>query len=161
MTALPTQAPWYRAALALVVERHAQQVDKLGRPMVEHFERVARRLVAMVPDATPAQVQAALLHDAFEPGGVDPAELERRGVLDGAIRIIRRITLPTDGRTYLQYAADLAASGDVEAVQVKLADNLDAIELFTTIGTDEALGRVQRQYLPSKAILSSVLPAAT
>lgn len=154
---LPADAGWYRAALALVEERHAGRIDLLGRPIVEHFERVAARLIDRFPDATPAQIQAALLHDAFEPGGYPREELARRGIHDDAIRMIRRITLPTDGRTYLQYAADLAATGDIEAVQVKLADNLDAIELFTTIGTAEALRRVEKQYLPSKAVLSSVL----
>lgn len=157
MNRLPTQQPWYQAAWALVLERHTDHRDKLDRPMVEHFARVAARLLALYPAATPAQVQAALLHDAFEPGGYPEDELQRRGVLPDAIRMIRRITLPTDARTYLQYAADLAATNDVEAVQVKLADNLDAIDLFSTIGTPEALQRVQKQYLPSKAVLTSVL----
>ena len=149
--------PAYAGAFMLIERRHAGEQDKLGRPMADHFPRVARRLIDRFPAATQAQIQAALLHDAFEPGGYTASELTAHGITDEAIRMIRGITLPVDARTYLQYAADLAASGDTEAVMVKLADNLDAIDLFTAIGTPEALSRVQRQYLPSKAILESVL----
>lgn len=154
---LPVDEPWYQAAVALVRQRHADASDKLGRPMVQHFERVAQRLLDLFPQATPAQIQAALLHDAFEPGGFGEAQLLEAGISPQAIGMIRRITLPTDDRTYLQYAADLAASGDSQAVQVKLADNLDAIDLFSTIGTAQALARVREQYLPSRAILLGAL----
>src|SRR5690242_12402682 len=109
---------WYRTALELVKERHAGKADKLGWPKYEHFERVADRLVRFFPDATPAQVQAALLHDALEPGESSIDALSRRGVSPDAIAILEKIKLPTDGRDYLQYIRDLVATGDVSAIQV-------------------------------------------
>lgn len=149
---------WYQAAWRLVLEKHQGKTDPLGRPYEEHFIRVTRRLLGMFPQATPAQIQAALLHDALEPGGYSVETLRERGISAEAIRMIQRITLPTDGRSYLQYSQDLAASGDVEAIQVKLADNADAFELFAGIGTPEALARIENQYKPSRAAMQAGLP---
>ena len=146
---LPRQEGWYRAAWALVLERHADGTDKLGRPMIEHFERVAQRLLDQFPQASPAQIQAALLHDALEPGGFEPDKLRERGVFDDAIRMIERISLPKDGRTYLQYAADLAASGDLEAVAVGLHEALDEDYLLYRITSTTYLGEhVSRAGVP-------------
>jgi 2-methyl-3-hydroxypyridine 5-carboxylic acid dioxygenase len=149
---------WYRAAWSLVLQRHHGKLDKLGRPAEEHFIRVANRLLTMFPQANPAQVQAALLHDALEPGALTDQELREAGIAERAVDMIRRISLPQDGRSYLQYAKDLAASGDVEAVAVKLADNADALDLFGAIGTAEAKERIEKQYLPSRAALRAGLP---
>jgi (p)ppGpp synthase/HD superfamily hydrolase len=57
---------WYRNTLALARRLHAGQAAKGGQPYIEHVERVARILVERFPDATPEQVQAALLHDVLE-----------------------------------------------------------------------------------------------
>ena len=77
-------------------------------------------------------MQAALLHDALEPKGCSIEELLAHGVTAEAIAIIHHISLPQDGRSYLAYIQDLAGSGDVAAIQVKLADNLDAVEFYAT-----------------------------
>lgn len=152
------RSPWYRAAWALVLARHGADVDRLGRPSAEHFVRVANRLTAMFPQATPAQIQAALLHDAFEPGGCSAADLRTAGIAEAAIRMIEAITLPRDGRSYLRYSQDLAASGDLQAIQVKLADNADALDLFGGLGTAEGRARVEAQYLPARAAMLAGLP---
>lgn len=149
---------WYRAAWSLVLEKHGGKLDKLGRPAEEHFTRVTNRLLTMFPQANPAQVQATLLHDALEPGAFTAEELLEAGIAERAIDMIRRISLPQDGRSYLQYAQDLAASGDVESIAVKLADNADALDLFGAIGTAEASERIEKQYLPSRAALRAGLP---
>lgn len=152
-------APWYRAAWALVLRRHAGKLDKLGRPAEEHFTRVANRLISFFPQANPAQIQAALLHDALEPGAFTAEDLRGAGISERAISVIQKISLPQDGRSYIQYSQDLAATGDVEALQVKLADNADAFELFATIGTAEAKLRIEQQYVPSRRIMRAGLPA--
>jgi hypothetical protein len=120
----------YREAVALVHERHAGQLDPAGLPMPEHFERVAARLLRLFPHATDSQDQAALLHDAFEPDGISRERLVSAGIAAEALRIIERITLPADGREYLEYSCGLARSGDTAAIEVKLADNLDAVDLL-------------------------------
>ncbi|MBV9783557.1 MAG: hypothetical protein JO264_07025 [Acidisphaera sp.] len=151
--AVTKSEPWYVRTLDLVKRRHEPRLDKVGRPYYQHFERVADRLLQAVPDATPAQVQAALLHDALEPGEMSPSELRDNGIDDETIRIIQAITLPTDGRDYLQYINDLAATRDVYAIQVKLADNADAIANYQADASDAAKEMLERRFLPSRQIL--------
>jgi (p)ppGpp synthase/HD superfamily hydrolase len=150
---------WYGAALAFVRSRHQGRLDALGAPYYQHFERVAHRLVRLFPNATRGQIEAALLHDVMEPADV-PVDLTSLDLDSEAARIIARITLPTDGRSYLQYAADLAASGDVAAIQVKLADNLDATEFYSTRPDPSAQHLVLEQYDPTRRILQDALIAA-
>lgn len=64
----------YKAAQALAAKAHRHQVDKGGAPYIEHLERVADRLVRRWPDATPAQIQIALLHDIIEDGQISGTE---------------------------------------------------------------------------------------
>jgi (p)ppGpp synthase/HD superfamily hydrolase len=144
-------------ALAFVEARHAGAVDPLGQPVSQHFVRVADRLVQLFPAATPAQIVAALLHDALEPGQSTVEELQAHGIAPRAIELIERITLPTDGRDYLTYISDLVATGDREAIEVKLADNLDALDIFPRIGTQEALDLVENRYKPSRKIMETAL----
>jgi len=151
--------PWYLAAMTFVRTRHNGRVDALGAPYYQHFERVAHRLMRLYPQATRGQIEAALLHDMLEPDG-QPEALDALHLDPEAVRILGRITLPTDGRSYLQYAADLAASGDVAAIQVKLADNLDATEFYSTRSDAAAQKMVLDQYDPARRILQSGLVAA-
>jgi (p)ppGpp synthase/HD superfamily hydrolase len=150
---------WYVRTLDLVKQRHGGKLDRMGRPYHQHFERVADHLLQDVPEASRAQVQAALLHDAFEPGElqVSADELRHDGIDEDAVRIIERITLPTDGRSYLQYIADLATSRDVAAIQVKLADNADAIANHTADGSEESKRTLEQTYLPSRQTLLRAL----
>lgn len=145
--------PMYRMAAALVQERHAGQLDPAGLPKQEHFERVAARLLRLFPYATDAQLQAALLHDAFEPDGVPRERLVAIGIDEQALRMIERITLPVDGREYLEYSCALARSGDTAAIEVKLADNLDAVDLLRAEGGPPSRSLLDARYLPSCAVL--------
>jgi len=149
---------WYLSCVQLVRERHGAEKDLLGRPYDQHFTRVAERLCRLCPGATPSQVQAALLHDAFEPDTrVDAEVLKAHGADQAALAIIRRVTLPTDGRPYLDYIQALCASGDRAALEVKLADNLDAVESLEELGTAEARQMLAAQYLPSRRLLEQAL----
>jgi len=147
---------WYRNLLKVVEETHRGETDKLGNAQSEHFERVTLRLLRLFPQATRGQVEASMLHDALEPGR--PAiDLEAAGVTEEAVRILKLITLPTDGRTYLQYMEDLGDTNDVAAIQVKLADNLDATEIYSSLTTREAQHMVEGVYNPSRRILQDAL----
>ncbi|GAA4250787.1 HD domain-containing protein [Azospirillum formosense] len=70
---------WHRKTLELAKALHAGQVDKAA-PYWLHLGRVAQRLVKRFPDATKAQVQAALLHDAIENAGVTPDQLRELAI---------------------------------------------------------------------------------
>lgn len=148
---------WYSEAWALIEARHAGKVDRLQRPSSDHFPRVMLRLLSLNPYASTAQLQAALLHDALEPGHYTRRQLLDKGVLPQAVQIIERISLPQDGRSYLQYIDDLAASDNVEAKEVKLADNYDAYDLFLMVGSLEGVERVRTQYHPSVSRLRASL----
>ena len=150
---------WYDLAMEIIDEYHAGQWDRLQRPATEHFPRVMQRLLRLNPKANTAQLQASLLHDALEPGHYTKEDLLARGVSQDALRIISRISLPQDGRTYLQYIDDLASGPDIEAKEVKLADNYDAYDLFLMLGTQEGIDRVRTQYHPSVSRLRASLVA--
>ncbi len=154
------EAAWYRRTLAFVMERHAGKTDALGWPYYQHFERVAARLVRLYPKASRAQIEAALLHDALEPGGPGPVDLDGLELDPATAAIIRRITLPTDDRDYLTYAAELAATGDVPAIEVKLADNLDATEYYGSRSDAKAQALAVERYDATRRILQSALIAA-
>jgi (p)ppGpp synthase/HD superfamily hydrolase len=149
--------PWYVATLDLVKQRHNGKQDKMGRPYYQHFERVADRLLQGVPNATRAQTLAALLHDALEPGEMTLEELRGSGIDDEVIVLIQLITLPTDGRSYLQYIADLAATRNIAAIQVKLADNADAIANHEADGSPQAKQTLEETYLPSRKMMLQAL----
>ena len=151
---------WYESALNFVRRRHENQVDPLGWDFSMHFERVASRLIRLFPSATRAQVEAALLHDALEPGNCSTKELRAQGITEQAIDIIETITLPADGRSYLRYVADLVATGSLAAIQVKLADNLDAFEYYSTRNSDEAKRLLATKFEPSRRMLQNALSTA-
>ena len=149
--------PWYEATLGLVKQRHGGKQDKVGRPYYQHFERVTDRLLRSVPDATRAQVQAALLHDALEPGEMSVADLWRVGIDDEVIGLIQAITLPTDDRSYMQYIADLAGTRNIAAIQVKLADNADAVANHQADGSPNSKQTLEQTYLPARQMLLQAL----
>jgi len=147
--------PWYRDTLALARRLHAGQVDKVGRPKAEHVERVARRLVALFPDATAEQVQAALLHDTLEDCDTTSVRLVLDGIGPEVVELVERLT-HQPGTPYLDYIRALAASGDIGAIRVKLADNLDnACPSRPDFQGRERL--MTEKYIPARAILEAAL----
>ena len=96
---------------------HAGQVDKAGRPYIEHLTRVFVRVVAAGGDVH--QQIAALLHDSIEDGKATKQELLEHGVSAESIDLVIVLSKP-DGVTYMDY---LEGVKKVEkAVLVKLAD---------------------------------------
>lgn len=149
----------YTDALAIAKARHIGKLDDFGAPYYQHFVRVAAKLMRFFPSATDSQIQAALLHDVFEPllPYTDEYLLDR-GVTSPAIEIIRRITLPTEPFNYLDYVRILVASGDKEAIQVKYADNADALEYFPKLKADDARRRmISERYEPTRTMLAQAL----
>ena len=142
----------YAAAHALALRWHAGQTDKGGAPYLRHLEQVAANLLARWPDATAAQVQAALLHDVLEDTDCPPEEVEAIG--PDVLAIVRALTKPA-GAVYLDYVRALSASGNVSAMRVKLADlqsNCDPARAWP--GQAEL---IDRKYAPARAILEAAL----
>ena len=149
--------PWYRSALAFVQRRHEGKLDKAGKPYYQHFERVSDSVRRMFPHATRSQIEAALLHDALEPNGCSVEEMRKAGIQAESIAIIRRITLPTDGRSYLKYVEDLVASGDVKAIEVKLCDNIEAYNSYKDATDPAGQSLFKERYVPSRRMMEEAL----
>ncbi len=168
---LVPDAGWYRALLGAVQAQQAGVTDRLGRPWAEHFERVALRTLFRNPAATRAQMEAALLHDAFMDRGGGAAMLASLGVGPGAVEMIRITTPPPDAdfyrdfesvgpaecERYLDYVRALAASGSRPAIEVKLADVSDTIDACRAGATPVLVGQYRDRYEPSRRILEAAL----
>jgi len=85
VTGLPEAETWCQWAWALVVKRHAGKTDAVGRPAPSTSCASPWNCRAAFQAATPAQVQAALLHDAFEPSGLSEVTLLGAGIDPAAI----------------------------------------------------------------------------
>jgi hypothetical protein len=149
--------PWYRGTLALARRLHASQVDKGGRSKADHVERVARRLVTMFLDATKAQVQAALLYHVLEDTDASLLHLLNAEIQPAVLRIVERLTRD-EWASYLDYIQSIAASDDISAIRVKLADNLDNSDPARLYPGGDRIAC--EKYMPARAILEAALAEA-
>jgi (p)ppGpp synthase/HD superfamily hydrolase len=149
--------PWYQNALALATTLHAGQLDKAGQPYIEHLKRVAHILVEQFPNATPTEVQAALLHDSLEDTEATPESLTLSGIAPEVIAVVQHLTR-TDKRPYLTWIEQLAATGDVGVLRVKLADNLHNSDPRREHPKREQMMRTK--YEPAQEILRRALANA-
>ncbi|MBP2302242.1 HD domain-containing protein [Azospirillum picis] len=149
---------WFHETLEFAKALHHGQVDKAGAPYWMHLERVARRLAGLFPDATKAQLQAALLHDAIEDAGATADDLRAAGIEEDAIAAIQLVSrnLDPDG-TYLEWIGRIAATGNVTAIRVKLADNLDNSDPARVAALAAGPRMVAEKYAPARAILEQAL----
>lgn len=107
-------------AFQLAADLHVGQVDKAGRPYIEHLTRVM--LHAQATGCDLEQQMAALLHDSIEDGHTTAKELLERGVPAGAVALVQTLTKPAEVSydTYLD-----AVCANPRAVSVKLVDFFD------------------------------------
>lgn len=171
MNTLVPDAGWYRALLDAVHTQQAGVIDRVGRPWAQHFERVALRTLFRNPAASRAQLEAALLHDAFMDRGGGAAMLALLDVSPEAVEMIRVTTPPRDAdfyrdfeaigsaecARYLDYVRVLAASGNTAAVEMKLADVNDTIDACRLGATPVLIGQYRDRYEPSRRMLETVL----
>lgn len=126
---------------------HAGQVDKAGKPYLEHPLKVA----SLLPTA---QLQAiGLLHDVLE--DTDVTEQELRPVFGDEIVDTLLLLTHEDGIPYMDYVRKLGENP--LARQVKLADlthNMD-LNRFDHV-TEKELRRVEEKYRPAYTYLRSL-----
>lgn len=170
MSVVP-DAPWYRTALAAVERQQAGVVDRLGRPWAQHFERVALRLLFRNPQATRAQIEAAMLHDVMMTRGGGSEALDHLSIGSEARTIIVATTPPPNAdyyrafeeigsvecAIYLDYVRRLIASGHRAAIEMKLADIQDTIDACRTGATEALLDQFHNRYEPSRLLLEQAL----
>ena len=162
---------WFWTLVTAVGRQQAGITDRIGRPWAQHFERVALRVLFRNPAASRAQLEAALLHDAFMDRGGGQAMLEELGVSDVAIEMIRITTPPpkadfyrdfeaigpAECELYLDYAHTLATSGKRAAIEMKLADVTDTIDACRAGATEVLVGQWRDRYEPTRRILEAAL----
>ena len=166
----PEDERW-RGLIAELEERHAGATDLNGRPWAEHFRRVALRLCLRYPKPNRDQLEAALLHDALMTGGGGRELMEALGLSEIAIEIVRVTTpppnadyyrdfkavTPEDDRGYLDYVRGLVASGNLAAIEMKLADVCDTIDQMRVLQDPQISQQVPNRYEPSRALLEQGL----
>lgn len=125
----PTDRPFHPSleeTAALAGHWHAGQLDHAGVPYVRHLMRVSRHLSRLFPEASMAERHAAWLHDVVEDTGITTDDLAGHGYAPEVIEIVVAVTKPpNDPRSYAERIEDLAASGQVAAMRVKIADLTD------------------------------------
>lgn len=140
-------------AQVLAMRLHAGETDKRGEPYVQHLAAVVAILCRRWPNATPAERDAAWLHDALEDTNATPDSLLAAGVSPQAVRIVQALTRPAE-MPYRAWIAQLAASGDQSAIRVKLADNEHNSDPARRLPGSDI---VERRYLPARQVLEGAL----
>lgn len=143
-------------AIALAMQFHGGQTDQRGRPYIEHLAAVVDILSRRWAAAPSYALEAAWLHDALEDTRATPESLIAAGVSPEAVRIIMVLTRPPT-QTYLAWIADLARSGDVWAIRIKLADNEHNSDPARRLPGSNI---VERRYLPARRMLEKALEGA-
>ena len=106
-------------ARAIAEEAHRGQVDKGGKPYVQHPVRVAENC------CTPEAKVAALLHDTIEDGGVTAGYLREQGFPDCIVEAVVALTRQ-EGEDYEDYVRRVAANPIGREVKLAdLSDNMD------------------------------------
>jgi len=137
-------------AFKLASRLHFGQVDKAGRPYIEHLCRVFLRVADRGGDRD--QQIAALLHDSIEDKRATARKLLDEGVPVGAVRLIETLSRG-EGVPYFEYVA--AVSQDPRASLVKeadLDDNSDPERLEALPA--EVAGGLAKRYAKARQILA-------
>ena len=136
-------------AFKLAATLTAGQVDKAGRPYIEHLTRVFLRVCEAGGDRI--QQIAALLHDAIEDGRASTDDLLKAGVPREAVRLVLILTKET-GQTYASYV--LGVKAHEPAILVKLCDLADNSDPERLALLDAATAdRLRTKYDQARALL--------
>lgn len=128
-------------AVAIAEQQHAGQVDKAGRPYIEHPRRVMRAM------ATDAERIVAILHDVVEDGDVTLARLADEGFPQYLLDALDSVTRRPD-ETYEAFVARAAANPIGRRVKVAdLQDNADLTRIAAPTAADLARTEKYRRAL--------------
>lgn len=135
---------------------HADQMDRAGKPYIQHIERVVAILRRRWPDTTQEEIDAAWLHDVIEDTEWDADRLIKAGISPGTVAIVQEVSRPP-GSTYRAWIQSLAALGSLSAIKVKLADNEDNSSPERVASIPEGASMLVKRYQPARAILEGRL----
>ena len=143
-------------AYKLAATLHAGQVDKGGRPYIEHLSRVFIRVLEQGGERD--QQIAALLHDAIEDGHTTKDSLLELGVPRTAVELIAVLTR-REGQSYSDYIRGVLARDRAALVKrCDLADNLDEERL--NVLAPQVSQRLKAKYGGALSILDGLVQDA-
>jgi (p)ppGpp synthase/HD superfamily hydrolase len=117
-------APGADDAKRLATSAHRGQVDRQGRPYIEHVLRVGEDLLFNL-DASNDMVIAAYLHDVVEDTAIDLDYLTKVGFSRRVIDLVDAVSRRDDER-YDKYIERVARNRDAAVIKIAdLTDNLD------------------------------------
>lgn len=151
--------PTIEETKALVARLFDGVTDKGGKPYVDHLYRVRDRLLTLDPGASLEAQNAALLHDVLEDTEVGVEDLLGRGYSMATVALVDWVTRrPGENRpTYMDWIRGLAANAPVEAIRIKLADNLDNSDPERIAALPEAQRDIAYRYDRARKILTAAL----
>ena len=115
-----------RQAATYAAEAHKGQTDHSGAPYIQHPARVAANLKKIAPDIHEDVIMAAWLHDVIEDCNRNERDFRDFGFSRRTIDAVLDVTKPDDDpRNYEEVIDDLIATGNRDAILVKIADNMD------------------------------------
>lgn len=126
-------------AIAIAEQQHAGQVDKAGRPYIEHPLRVMK---AMSNDA---ERIVAILHDVIEDTDLTLNDLAAEGFPDYILEALDSVTR-RDGETYDDFVARAAKNPIGRRVKyADLQDNANLARIATPTAADLARAEKYRR----------------
>jgi (p)ppGpp synthase/HD superfamily hydrolase len=141
-----------RLAHEVATRAHAGQVDKVGRPYIEHPTAVAVRLT------TDDEQVVGFLHDVVEDTDTTLAELRAMGFTVDQVLAVDAVT-KRRGETLEQSMARVIADPSGIALRVKRADishNGDPARL-AMVADEDIRSRLQQKYERTAALLGTTL----
>jgi (p)ppGpp synthase/HD superfamily hydrolase len=139
--------PTLEDAIALAVQAHRGQVDKVGQPYALHILRVMFRL------ETEQEYIVAVLHDVLEDTGYTQGDLRKQGYSEEVLAALDCLTRRST-ETYEQFIERAAANPLARRVKLAdLEDNMDIRRLSTVTEKDrERLDRYIQSWRRLKAL---------
>jgi (p)ppGpp synthase/HD superfamily hydrolase len=141
--------------IAFIEKAHEGQTDKGGKPYHLHPIAVMWRL----PDGSSLETKlAALLHDVIEDTDWTAERLLAEGFPKDAVEAVQLVSRDrSDGLSYLEWVQTIADSGNIMAMQVKLADNEHNSDPKRIKQLPKEMRGIVKRYQKSKKILKEAL----
>lgn len=140
-----------KEVIDLAIKMHEGQVDKLGKPYIDHLFRVGFRGKSV------SEMKVGILHDIIEDTDMTLSELKRTGLLSNEeLDAIDHLTRKED-ETYFDYINRVTKNE--LATRVKLNDLRDNLDLTRFDEVKEEHLSLLNRYLKAYDILRANIPS--